>query len=144
MDERLIDFGNPRERALFISETNRLTGLHRVTIIKYRKRRSDQQNKYYWSCFIAPFGQFLRDQGNDITDLEAHDALKLMFLRKTCINKNTGEAIDYVRGSSKINTFEFYEYLERVAAFLAEQCDIIVPEAALVRPSDEVEAANGH
>lgn len=137
MDEQIVDFSQPRERAMFVSAINRLTGKHRITIVAYRKRRSDQQNKYYWPCFVAPFAQFLRDQGQDVTDLEAHEILKFKFLRKTAFNHDTGEAFDYTRGSSTISTLEFYDYLERVAAWLADSFDIVVPEAALHRPPAE-------
>lgn len=137
MDEHIVDFSEPRERASFVSGINRLVGMYRIKIVAYRKRRSDPQNRYYWSAFVAPFAQFLRDQGQDVTDLDAHEILKFRFLRKTAFNKDTGEAYDFTRGSKDLNTTEFYDYLERVAAWLADEFDIIVPEASLHRPPVE-------
>lgn len=137
MVEQIVNFSEPRERAAFVSATNKLTGTHRITIKAHRKRRSDRQNRYYFPCFVAPFAQFLRDQGQSITDLDAHEILKFKFLRATCINPETGEAFDYTRSSTDLTTLEFYDYLERVAAWLADEFHIVVPEASLDRPPAE-------
>ena len=129
---RVIDFGNQREKAMFIDGIRRLDGRWRVEWVRYRPRRSDRQNRYYWPCFVEPFADHLGVEPD-----QAHLILKAKFLRKEIIDKETGERFVFVLRSSKLSTSDFNEYLDNCAQFLAELL-IFVPEANVYREPAEV------
>lgn len=131
--EQIVNFSEPREKNALLARLRLLTGLHRITDVKHKERRSDRQNRWYWPCFVAPFADYLRECGNEVTDEEAHGALKFMFLRKTVTNNTTGETLDTVQSSAELDTGAFNEYLEKCAAFLIEECGITPPDANLYR-----------
>lgn len=131
MSEHFVNFHDQRQKHLFIAQIRELDGPHRVTVVKMRKRRSDRQNRYYWPCFVQIFGDYLRAQGEHYTDQHIHEMFKLKFLRKSHINKETGEVIaDYTLSTTELNTKEFNEYLDSIAAWLAQTFQIVVPEAS--------------
>ena len=91
MIDIVIDFSDEAERQMLWPQLRRLRGKQRLTIQKYRKRRTDRQNRFYWPCFVHPFGDFLREQGEDLTDDDAHEMLKLKFLRVVVNDARAGE-----------------------------------------------------
>jgi hypothetical protein len=129
--ESIVDFDDGRAKAAMLNQIRGLRGKHRVEITKHRPRRSDRQNRYYWPCFVSPFGQYMREQGEHVTDLQCHEILKNMFLRETATNWQTGDAFDFTRSTADLNTHDFNAYLDACAAWLSETLGIIVPE-----PSD--------
>ena len=135
-----INFSEPREKRDLIGRLAALTGMHRVTVVKYRVRRSDRQNRYYWPCFVHVFGEFLRDQGETVDDDQVHELLKNRFLEVVIANRATGEVIgSTARSTTKLSTVEFNDYLDRIAHWLAETFGIIVPDPDTYheQPSDE-------
>lgn len=139
--ELIRDMSDPKQRREVLNLLNPLQGLHRIEVVKYRPRRTDRQNRYYWPCFVHPFGEYLREQGNThFTDDMAHEVLKRMFLTVTEIDKTTGRAMDRTRSTTELTTAEFNEYLEKVAAFLATDCGFAVAEPSEYRVEEEVAA----
>ena len=134
--ERIVNMSNQRDAFVFLNELKRLKGPYRFEVVQHRPRRSDRQNRYYWPCFVQPFATFLRDQGEFCTDDEAHEVLKYRFLRKSKMNKVTAEVVDFVPSTTSLNTTEFNEYLDRVAAWLADTFGIIVPEPDVYHEKD--------
>ena len=116
----ITDFDVEDDRATLWRTLKRLRGRHRVEIARYRKRRSDQQNRRYWGAIIRAFGDFLRENGESITDLQAHELMKHKFLRRTWVDTKTGEAHDYTRSTAELNTAEFTEYMDDCENWLAE------------------------
>lgn len=123
-----VNFSNPEEKSRIAELVGTLEGRHRVTIIPWKQRRTDRQNRYYWPCFVVPFADYLRDQGEAVTDDEAHAILKDMFLRVTVCDPKTGLAFERTRSTTELSTVEFNEYLDRVAAWLADTFHFKVPE----------------
>lgn len=130
--ERIVDFSDPKEKALVVSEVQLLKGVHRVSMLKHRPRRSDRQNKYYWPCFVQVFADWLREQGEVVTDDEVHEMFKGRFLRRTMSDRLTGEVIgDYTRSTTDLNVHEFNQYLDHLRAFLGETFGIQVPDPSM-------------
>jgi hypothetical protein len=136
----IIDMDNAREKGLILNQIRGLRGFYRVEITRYRRRRTDRQNRYYWPCFVQPFADFLRSQGETVSNAECHELLKYKFLRATTINRCTGEILERVRSTTDLDTREFNTYLEQCAQWLAEQFGIVVPEPQLWHEA-ETEAA---
>jgi hypothetical protein len=116
-------------------------GAIRIEIMEHRPRRTDRQNRYYWPCFVQPFAEFLNEQGEQIDDEAAHELIKAKFLRKSIINKKTGEIMEYVGSTTKLNTREFNEFLDQVAYWLADMFGIIVPEPNVYHEREGRDAA---
>ena len=127
-DEYFVDFDQDKDRNVFAAALRRLRGMYRIEVTKYRPRRTDQQNRRYWPAIVAPFADWLREQGNEFTNLQAHELLKYRFLRKTFVDTKTGEALDYTRSTTELDTAEFKHFMDAAENWLAEFCGIIVPE----------------
>ena len=123
----VIDFNNENERAILYSKMRGLRGKNRITIAKYRRKRSDRQNAFYWPCFVAPFGEFLREQGENVTDDDAHEMLKMKFLRVAVQDAKAGQ-LERTRSTTTLDTQEFNDYLDRASHWLNEMFGIVTPE----------------
>ncbi len=126
-DDLHIDFDLAEDRRFLHNALKKLRGIYRIEITKWRPRRTDPQNRRYWPALVAPFAEFLREQGEPVTDLQAHELLKGKFLRKTWLDKKTGEACDYTRSTTELDVAEFNQYMEQVENWLAD-FGIIVEE----------------
>ena len=130
MIDIVIDFSDDAERQMLWPKLRGLRGKNRITIQKYRKRRTDRQNRFYWPCFVHPLGEFLREQGEDLTDEDAHEILKLKFLRVVDNDDRAGE-LQCTRSTTKLDVAEFNDYLDRCAMWLNEMFGIIVPDPSI-------------
>lgn len=74
-----------------------------LTLKKFRKQRSNEQNAYYFGVVV----EMLADELG-YTPEEMHDALKWKFLRKKGVN------IPTVRRTSDLSTVEFEDYLSNI------------------------------
>ena len=131
--KNVVDMDDPRIRAAMMNRIKDMRGRWRFDVCRYRPRRSDRQNRYYWPCFVQPFAQYLMEQGHEgVNEDIAHEFLKARYLKRPIVNKATGELMgEYVESTTELDTGEFNEYLDNCAQFLAERCEIVVPD-----PSD--------
>ena len=140
MSEAIINMSNEAKKFALLNRLKRLEGPHRISVVKYRPRRSDRQNRYYWPCFVRPFADFIRDQGERITDEHAHQMLKHRFLKRDAIDKRTGEVVgEYTKSTTSLDTAEFNEYLDQVAYWLSDMFGIMVPDPDDYHEKDEPE-----
>jgi hypothetical protein len=89
-----------------------------VSVTKWRKPRSDNQNSYYWGCVIE-----LLSEHSGYTPDEMHEALKQLFLTDKTLQ------IPKVKSTTDLNTLEFEEFLSKVRiwASVELQCNIPFP-----------------
>lgn len=134
----IIDFDRQGERQMILDKLKELRGRQRVSITKYRPRRSDRQNRYYFPCFVKVFGEYLREQGNDhVSDEDVHEFFKAKFLTRTFADPKTGKLYNLPVSTTTLTTTEFNEYLDKIAAFLAMDFGIVVPEPSVYREPPE-------
>ena len=112
------------------SQMRSLRGKHRISVKQYRAKRTDRQNRFYWPCFVVPFGRFLREQGEAITDDDAHEMLKLKFLRIVVQDARAGD-LECTRSTTTLTKEEFNEYLDRCGMFLSQMFGIQIPEPSI-------------
>lgn len=137
--EQIVNMSDPKSKNFLLSHMRELDGTWRVELVRHRPRRSDRQNRWYWPCFVASFGDWLRAQGDDYTDQEAHEFLRGKFLRRTVVNNETGEIIgDTVTSTASLTTAEFNEYLDKCAAWLAEFTGAVIPEPNIYHAREEL------
>lgn len=128
MESLVVDFNDERDRQRLWRVLKRLRGKQRVEIAQYRARRSDRQNRWYWPAFVKPLADFMREQGESVSEADAHEILKMRFLRRGIVDEKTGEVIEYVGSTTTLTTTEFNEYLDKCAAWLADMFGFIFPE----------------
>jgi hypothetical protein len=89
-----------------------------VIIQKYRAKRTDQQNRYYWAVVVRTIGHHC-----GYTDEETHDALRWLFLRQQADGKpNT------VKSTTKLNTQEFENYINEIKRWAAMELQLYIPD----------------
>lgn len=101
-----------------------------------RRKRTLPQNDYYWGVICEMVRDGLRDAGYEgvRTPEDAHEVLKYLFLKQQVYNKNTGELLAEIPGSTAaLNTYDFSQYIERVIQWAAEYLSIVIPY-----PNEEV------
>jgi hypothetical protein len=99
----------------------------RVQISKYRKKRSDRQNRYYWSCVVERVWDALVEAGNDMTKEETHDFLKNECKLVIEVMDPHGEIIQTLKSTTKLTTLEFENYMTKCRVWAAER-GIDIPE----------------
>jgi hypothetical protein len=88
-----------------------------ITLQKRRKKRSLNQNSYYWGCVLL----HVMEAGGFLTDEEAHDAMRMHFLVKR------DGPLPTVRSTTELTTAEFEEYLEKIRILAAQMWGEYIP-----------------
>lgn len=126
----VVNLDNLQTKRRLISKIGAMSGLWEISLRQKKKRRSLNANSYYWSAFIPPWLEWLRENSGEpwITAEQAHEALVKRILGvKEVVDKQTGEVIDEVRPTTHdMDTGEFAQYLDRAAEFLASFAGIVV------------------
>ena len=89
-----------------------------VVIKRRRKKRSLNQNDYYWGYVIEVLGEhfgYWKD--------EMHEALKMLFLKV----KREGKP-DTVKSTAKLSTAEMEEYLSNIKIWASSEYKIILAD----------------
>lgn len=89
-----------------------------VTIDKQTKKRSNNQNSYYWGVVI----ELLREAAG-YTPNEMHDALRMEFLRT---NKGNCQ-LPTIRSTTELTTGEMENYLEACRQLGAKTYGLYIP-----------------
>lgn len=101
----IIIFDRPKEAYGYLQT---LEGKYvEVVVRKERSERSNNQNNYYWGVVL----QLLSDHTGYTTD-EMHEICKHQFLI-------VHGKFDYVKSTTKLNTVEFEEYLDKIKNWAA-------------------------
>ncbi|TAK57855.1 MAG: hypothetical protein EPO24_09310 [Bacteroidetes bacterium] len=90
-----------------------------LTLEVKRKRRSDQQNRYYWGVIIKILSTFFGYE-----EEEMHEALKMKFL---LVHGGDGKP-DTIRSTRKLTTVEFNDYIDKVIRWAAKEFNVVLPD----------------
>ena len=124
-----------RNRNLILEAINSYDGKDLlITFEKIKKKRSNQQNAYYWGIVIVIIKSALKSTGNNLSENDVHDLLRLKFLKETIlIKEETGEVIERVKSTTELTTSQFMDYIAEIQQFAAEYFDVIIPD-----PNEEI------
>jgi len=100
----------------------------RVTFERLYKKRSNEQNKYYWGCVLPILLTEIKEQGNDYDDDSLHEELKSRFGHKKEVHNKDGEIIELIRSTSTYTTSEFMEYLTEIKQWASEFWGCYIPD----------------
>lgn len=91
-----------------------------VTIERRKRRRTDNQNSYYWGVVIRMIASYCGYRSDE--ELAGiHETLKIKFL--PAVGK-----LQIAKSSSSLNTAEFAEYIDKVKQWAAEELGVYIPE----------------
>lgn len=96
-----------------------------MVIEQIKRRRSLQQNSYYWVYLTV----ISTETGNDVNDL--HELMKQRFLPSVIVKikgKKATHSFERKKSTTELTKAEFNEYLERIRAFT--EVPLPDPEAA--------------
>lgn len=126
LDVNLSDAASKRRLLTAIAP---LQGMYALDLKPIRPTRSSQANRFYWSCVIGSFRDFLRAQGQPFTSEDCHEFLKCKFLLQSLVNHDTGEIVGRApRSTASLDTSDFTEYVDNCIVWLADTFGIVVPD----------------
>lgn len=101
----------------------------KIEIIGKRKRRTDKQNAWLWSCIYPIFLQAGINQGWEYTNIDqVHEFCKYTFTKDSIVNRDTGEIITFPRSTSIMNTLEFFTYCDLIRDHALDYFGVMIPE----------------
>lgn len=128
-ETEVLNLSNLAVKRALMEKIRGLNGIHEVLIKPRRYVRTLSQNNYYFVGVCQPFRDWLREQYGDpqITIEQAHEMLKVKILGlDQKLVEDTGEVLMLIPRSKTLDTFEFGQYIDKCAAWLAEFCGIVV------------------
>lgn len=99
----------------------------RLTLEEVKKKRSTNQNAYYWGVCVARIAEMFRDAGNYVDADDVHEFLKLHVgkLSRVLVTPE-GEVLKTLGSTRRLSTQEFEVYLHHVREWAA-QFGCIIP-----------------
>ena len=98
-----------------------------LTIQRKRRRRSLEQNAYYYGVVVPVVCAGLQDAGYRVTREATHEFLKATFYKKELVNESTGEVLQTVGSTSQMSTVEMMEYFQEITQWAAEFLNVQIP-----------------
>ena len=95
-------------------------------ILTNDKKRTSEQNKYWWAVVIKTIADWLRSHGNDVTDNDVHEFIKMKYLGKKEVIIN-GKSFERYRGTTELTTQEFSDLKEKIQRDFAQK-GLIIPD----------------
>jgi len=128
-NERIIDFSDDAERARVIAGLDKMRGVWRVTFTKFRRRRSDEQNKYLWSVVYPTVRDGMKETWHvERTVQEVHCWLRGKFLTFHDVDQSTGGRVPVQPSStSDLSVEEFTHYIDQIRQFADKHLNVYVP-----------------
>jgi hypothetical protein len=105
-----------------------------IKIEKAKKKRSTQQNRFYYGVIIPIVQNCLKDAGHIMTNESTHDLIKLKFLKEALfVNEETGEVIERIKSTTELSTSQFMDLLAEINNFTFEYFGVTLPS-----PTDDL------
>jgi hypothetical protein len=105
-----------------------------IKIEKAKKKRSTQQNRFYYGVIIPIVQNCLKEAGHIMTNESTHDLIKLKFLKEALfVNEETGEVIERIKSTTELSTSQFMDLLAEINNFTFEYFGVTLPS-----PTDDL------
>ena len=100
-----------------------------ITIDKVKKKRSNNQNRFYWGCLIPLMQLGAKDTWGESWSVDkAHKHLSKLFVFHESINQKTGEITQTPKSTTELTTTDWEVYVTEIRIYLLENFDIEAPE----------------
>ena len=101
----------------------------RITVEQLYKKRSNQQNRFYWGVVIPIVKSLIYDAwGDELTGEEVHEILKQNCNYTERLNESTGEVVKVGKTTTGLTTTEWEEYRLEVTKWVHEWFNTELPE----------------
>jgi len=99
-----------------------------LTITKAKKKRSNNQNAYYWGLLIPLTQNAIKTEWGEIWSKEkTHDFYKLHFNYVEKVNETTSEVIKIPKSTTDNTTTQQEEYHAQIREFLKDWFNVTAP-----------------
>ena len=99
-----------------------------LTIAKAKKKRSNNQNAYYWGLLIPLTQNAIKTEWGEIWSKEkTHDFYKLHFNYVEKVNETTSEVIKIPKSTTDNTTTQQEEYHAQIREFLKDWFNVTAP-----------------
>jgi hypothetical protein len=105
-----------------------------ITIERWRKKRSNEQNAYWWGVIVPIFQDCLREAGMVRNKEQTHQLITDLIIQKygdsVILQESVleGEVFQEKRGTSDLSTSEFMELVNEAQMFASEVFNIAIPD----------------
>lgn len=100
-----------------------------IRIERTKKKRSNPQNAYYWSCCIPIVRNCLKEAGHVMSNEQTHELLKLKFLKENIlVNEETGETIERIKSSKELSTSQMMDYFAEIREWIFDFFGVMIPD----------------
>lgn len=99
-----------------------------ITFEKPKKKRSNNQNSYYWGIIVPITKQAIKSEWGEIWNSQkVHDFYKMQFNTIEIVNHKTGEVINVPKSTTENTTTDQEEFHFEIREFLKEWFNIECP-----------------
>jgi hypothetical protein len=99
-----------------------------LTFEKPKKKRSNNQNAYYWAILLPITQNAIRDMWGEVWSIEkVHEFYKLHFNYIEKVNQQTGEVVKIPKSTTENTTTQQEEYHAQIREFLFEWFNVTAP-----------------
>jgi len=105
-----------------------------ITVERKKRKRSLSQNAYLHGIVIPMAKEGLLDVGYRLSTQETKDLLKSKFAIFEKVNEETGEILEYVKGTSDMTTTELMVLIKQIQQWASEFLGIVIPD-----PGEQIE-----
>ena len=100
-----------------------------ITIDKVKKKRSTNQNAFYWGCLIPLMQLGAKDTWGENWSIDkAHKHLSKLFVFHESINVKSGLITQTPKSTTELTTTDWEVYVTEIRIYLLEHFDIEAPE----------------
>ena len=100
-----------------------------VSFDKPKKKRSNNQNAFYWGVIIPLMQQGAKDTWGESWSIDkAHKHLSKLFVFHESVNQKTGEITQTPKSTTELTTTDWEVYVTEIRIYLLENFDIDAPE----------------
>ena len=131
IDTRIENANFRENRSLIIDAMKFFEGFRvKFSITKISKKRSVNQNAFYWGVWIPIFQKLFMDEWQEFkTPKEVHEILKTACNYEERVNEATGEVFKFPKSTTKMSTYEWEkEFKPKVKQFAFDFFHVALPE----------------
>jgi len=118
-----------KQRSSFLTDVEKLRdGEYIVTVERARRKRSIDQNRYYWGVVVPLVKEGLTDIGYRLTTEAVHEFLKGQFNIVEIVNEKSGEIMKSIGSTTEMSTSQMMDYFSKIKEWASEYLSVYIPD----------------